>query len=296
MSWVQVKSPNYTTGRQGVNIDRIYIHWMVGTLASTDAVFQNTSIGTSAHYGIENGNVHQYVAEQNTAYHAGTWSENLRSIGIEHSAAPGRDATPQTLETSAQLIADICRRRGIPCDRAHIRKHSENIATQCPGTIPIDWLVARASQILNGGDDMPKIQNTPNWKSRFARLHRQFLPWEMSDEVFASIVGQDAWTVVENWSDHPNADQNITNSRLGALALRDNWQQQIYDRAAERDAATRERNEARDEAAKYKTESQGKDVVINDLKAQLAVQSDDTKNLNAFGEALQWFIKRVGLK
>lgn len=147
-----IGSPNYTQGRQGSPIDRIVIHWMVGTLASTDAVFQDTSRGTSAHYGVQDNTVHQYVRDTDTAYHAGTWPMNIRSIGIEHSAAPGRDASPQTIETSAQLIAAKCREFGIPCDRGHIIKHSEVIATACPGTIPIDALVARAAQILNGGN------------------------------------------------------------------------------------------------------------------------------------------------
>lgn len=34
---------------------------------------------------------------------------------------------------------------------------------------------------------------------------------------------------------------------------------------------------------------------IKKLQAELALQSDDTKNLNAFGIALKWFITRVGL-
>lgn len=146
-----IGSPNYTQGRQGSGIDHIVIHWMVGTLASTDAVFQDTNRGTSAHYGVQDNTVHQYVRDTDTAYHAGTWPMNIRSIGIEHSAAPGRDASPQTIETSAQLIAAKCSEFGIPCDRGHIIKHSEVIATACPGTIPIDALVARAAQILNGG-------------------------------------------------------------------------------------------------------------------------------------------------
>lgn len=33
----------------------------------------------------------------------------------------------------------------------------------------------------------------------------------------------------------------------------------------------------------------------DDLKAKLAVQSNDTTNLNALGVALQWAIKRLGL-
>lgn len=34
---------------------------------------------------------------------------------------------------------------------------------------------------------------------------------------------------------------------------------------------------------------------ISELLAQVALQSEDTKNLNALGQALQWFVSRVGL-
>lgn len=152
MTWIG--SPSFTPGRLGTRIDRIVIHWMVGTLASADAVFKNANYGTSAHYGIEDSKVHQYVNEGDTAYHAGTWAFNLRSIGIEHSADQYRPASEATYATSAQLVADICRRHGIPCDRAHIVRHSEVIATQCCGTVNIDRIVADAVAIL-GGTTLP---------------------------------------------------------------------------------------------------------------------------------------------
>lgn len=151
MDWTG--SPNYTQASNR-RIDRIVIHWMAGTLSATDSVFQNTSRQTSAHYGIENGIVHQYVDEKNIAWHAGNGTMNLRSIGIEHSAAPGRDASQETLETSARLIREICYRHGIPIDREHIIKHSEVIATQCPGTIPIDTLIALAK----GNENMTRAE------------------------------------------------------------------------------------------------------------------------------------------
>lgn len=152
IAWIG--SPNYSKERTAP-IDRIVVHWMVGTLASTDAVFQDKNRGTSAHYGIEDFNTHQYVQEIDTAWHAGVGSMNARSIGIEHSAAPGRDASSQTIETSAQLIADLSERYNIPLDRKHVIKHSEvPYATQCSGTIPIDYLVERAIQLR--GENMTK--------------------------------------------------------------------------------------------------------------------------------------------
>jgi hypothetical protein len=156
MSIIWIGSPNYTQGRAGKSVDRIVIHWMVGTLAGTDIVFQNTTRGTSAHYGIEDSNIHQYVAKTDTAFHAGVLSMNQRSIGIEHSATPTRPATQMTVDVSAQLVADLCREYNIPCDRTHIIKHSEvPYATQCSGTIPIDEIVNKANKII--GDSMAEI-------------------------------------------------------------------------------------------------------------------------------------------
>lgn len=84
MNIVQKGSPNFTSGRGGNSIREFIIHWMAGNLASTDAVFQNRARNTSAHYGIEDDKIHQYVDLLNTAYHAGNWEVNQTSIGIEH--------------------------------------------------------------------------------------------------------------------------------------------------------------------------------------------------------------------
>lgn len=147
-----IGSPNFTTGRQNVPIDKVVIHWMDGNLVGTDKVFQDTTRNTSAHYGIEDGIVHQYVAEKDTAYHAGDWNMNLRSIGIEHSAQPGRDASENTLKTSAVLVLAICNRYGIPIDKDHIIRHSDVVPTQCPGTINVSSLINKVIQLKGGNN------------------------------------------------------------------------------------------------------------------------------------------------
>lgn len=145
-----VGSPNFDKNRKP--IDRIVIHWMVGNLASADAQFQKKDPGTSAHYGVEDENIHQYVNENEVAYHAGVYAMNQRSIGIEHSASPDRPASEKTYQTSGQLIREIAQRYNIPLDRTHIIKHSEVKATQCCGTVDIDKLIAIAKQ---GGSTTP---------------------------------------------------------------------------------------------------------------------------------------------
>lgn len=149
ISWIG--SPNYTSGRQGASVDKIVCHWMAGTLASTDSVFQNTTRQTSAHYGVgQGGNVHQYVKESDTAWHAGSWDANISSIGIEHEGGPTIAITDSVYDTSAELIASIWKRLGrtVPLVR-----HNSIIATQCPGTLDLDRLYRLA---LNkyGGEEM----------------------------------------------------------------------------------------------------------------------------------------------
>lgn len=141
MTITQKPSPNFDSNR--VKIDRILIHWMAGNMASADAQFAKPN-STSAHYGIENDQVHQYVQENKVAYHAGNYLFNQRSIGIEHSAAPDRPASEETYKTSGQLVREIAQRYGIPLDRQHIMRHSEVVATQCCGTVDIDKIIAIA--------------------------------------------------------------------------------------------------------------------------------------------------------
>lgn len=208
MNITQKPSPNQDGNR--VTIDRIVIHWMNGTLASADAVFSNPG-GTSAHYGIENNEVHQYVAENKVAYHAGNYYYNQRSIGIEHSADPSRPASEQTYQTSGQLVREIAKRYNIPLDRTHIIKHSEIVPTQCCGTVDIDKIINLAKGATPPMDDNIKrksyffdviVQNTPRfgWSSTNTDLIkedevRKFYAWIESNVVRAGqwdLVCQDA--------------------------------------------------------------------------------------------------------
>jgi hypothetical protein len=138
-------------------------------------------------------------------------------------------------------------------------------------------------RVVTKEDTVAIIENADNWRWRFNRLHHQLVRnGDMPDPVFQSIVGSDAWTVVESWSDHPEADSLIHWQELGELAEKDDWQGQIYDLQA-------------------RTAELGKSVTIKDdeikkLTAQLAVQSGDTQLLNGFGAWLTKIIVRLGLK
>lgn len=160
-------SPNYTSGRRA-SVSKIIIHWIVGNLSSADATFSRSSSKVSAHYAVEDNTVHQYVRDADTAWHA--MSANPFSIGIEHSAAPGRLATDATYETSANLIADICQKFGLNPHTA-VEPHSKYVATQCCGTMDLNRLKNRAAEILGSSPVTQPSPPPPATSSGYEQLH-----------------------------------------------------------------------------------------------------------------------------
>lgn len=147
-------SPNFSKGRGGKKIKYIVIHWIVGKLSAADAVFASTARQSSAHYAVGNGVVHQYVAEENTAWHCGVFASNQESIGIEHEGGPTLPITDGVYKTSAELIASIWKRHGI----IPLRKHSEFKATQCPGTLDLARLERLARDIIAPPDPCANLK------------------------------------------------------------------------------------------------------------------------------------------
>lgn len=155
-----VGTPHFNTGRSGFKPEAIVIHVMDGTLTGTDAWFKNPTSRVSAHYGIgKTGEIHQYVKEEDQAWHAGSvvkpkWSlikkqnPNLYTIGIEHEGTATSAWTEEMKRASANLIREIAERWGIPIDRAHVIGHYEIRSTKpnCPAANKaiIDELIARA--------------------------------------------------------------------------------------------------------------------------------------------------------
>jgi hypothetical protein len=153
--------PNFTPGRTAP-IDRIVIHWMATTIEGADAQFHNAP--DSAHYGVaQDGRIWQWVREEDTAWHAGDWAFNSRSIGIEHEAGPNLPPfTDAGYAASAALVAGICSRRGISHDRTAIVGHQTIVPTQCPGTIDIDRIIAAAhGEVVStlGGLDLASLSD-----------------------------------------------------------------------------------------------------------------------------------------
>ena len=186
-------SPYHTSGRQGAVIDSIVVHWMAESLAATDAEFAAGPRHVSAHYGIEDTTIHQYVADVDTAWHAGDWPENTRSIGIEHSAAPGRPATAATIATSVDLMVTLCRRYGI--DPAHIYPHNKFTTTDCPGTLPLAAMVASVRAQLD--------ERTTMTRKMYDAVTPANIPFD-AQMVAGYVDGRYAWKAAD-WARFPSA-------------------------------------------------------------------------------------------
>lgn len=168
---------NFRAGRPaGFKVEAIVIHIGVGSLRSIDSQFNDPNSSVSAHYCVsKTGEVHQYVTEVNTAFHAGivdrpSWpliksgqvpgsfiNPNFYTIGIEHEGFPD-DVWPETqLATSAALVGEIAQRWQVPLDEDHVIRHHEiRFSKSCPGNfIEIPKILKRAAAANSNGDVPP---------------------------------------------------------------------------------------------------------------------------------------------
>jgi len=93
------------------------------------------------------GRIAQLVSEDDTAYHAGKFEGNLRSIGIEHEAGPAMPPSDALYAASAQLHLQIANRHGLDLSvGTTVLPHHAIVPTECPGTLDLDRIVREAEQ------------------------------------------------------------------------------------------------------------------------------------------------------
>jgi N-acetylmuramoyl-L-alanine amidase len=144
-------SPNYAEGRgtAGYSVLAVVIHVSEGSLASCDSWFLNRASRVSAHYCVgRNGEIHQYVRETDTAWHAGRKhgvsaplvlsmgkvNPNLYTVGIEHEGYAESVWTDEQYEQSARLIASIAVRWQFPITADTVIPHRDIYSKKtCPG-------------------------------------------------------------------------------------------------------------------------------------------------------------------
>ncbi len=161
---------NFRAGRSNHRVEAVVIHLIDGSQAGCDATFldNNLSEPRSAHYSISKaGAIHQYVLEEDTAFHAGrvlnpTWpalklgpggapvNPNLYTIGIEHEGRPLDDWSDAMYMASAALLRAISQRHPplAGLSEQTIALHRQIYAQKsCPGfKFSLQRLLAEANQ------------------------------------------------------------------------------------------------------------------------------------------------------
>lgn len=115
----------------GIRIDTIVIHDLESTYDAGVAGLANPTNPASTHYVMSSsGAVTQMVPTKDIAFHAGNYSTNLHSIGIEHEGYAAHGAawyTESQYQATADLVKYLAERFGIPLDRQHVIGH-DNVA------------------------------------------------------------------------------------------------------------------------------------------------------------------------
>jgi hypothetical protein len=143
-----VPQSNYTAGRDGNAVGLIVDHWTVVMFEGAVRRFKDPSSILSAHYVVaRDGRIAQLVSEDDTAYHAGRFDVNLRSIGIEHEAGPAMPPTDALYAASARLHIEIARRHGLDLAvGTTVLPHHAIVPTECPGTLDLERIVRQAEE------------------------------------------------------------------------------------------------------------------------------------------------------
>ena len=193
---------NYTPGRQD-KIRGIVIHHAASTsLDSIGQVFSQPGRGGSVHYGVGGKQVHQYVREEDTAWHCSNWAGNNATIGIEttnSTGAPDWKVSDETFDTLCKLVAEIAKRNGLgklwinpDADYPALSGHKDwqGAATVCPGP----YLYPRLQEICDRANEI----NYPTKKAE--------LEWSKFDKVATYITNRDTHLYNFNYAHAENME------------------------------------------------------------------------------------------
>ena len=185
-----VEEGHYDTTRG--TIGYIVLHSSASTKQGLINTFAGGSRMVSAHYGIDlEGGIMAFLEEYNTSYANGNYAANQQSITIEHvdNAVPTR--SDKQYETSAKLVADICKFYGWTIDTKHVKLHSEIVATACPNGLDRERILKRAREINNSTPPMenPDVYGTLVKKStQFDKVCAYLaIPSDPKDVMFEDI-------------------------------------------------------------------------------------------------------------
>lgn len=233
---------NFRSGRPShLQVEAVVIHLIDGSLQAADTTFADNTLADprSAHYAVgQGGEVHQYVDEGDTAFHAGrivgpTWTglkrapdgtfinPNFYTIGIEHEGKPNDVWSDAMYASSVALLRDLVSRHPAlaPLSRRNVVLHREIRATKsCPGhVVDVNRLIAMASGSPPDTLRQLRTRSTVNVRSgspsRTAPAVRSIPAGEVVN-VVRSVTGESVNGISRWW-------QNLDDDYMWAGALED---------------------------------------------------------------------------
>ena len=159
---------NYTFGRNR-KVDRIVLHYTAGdgdTAEHNGAYFSSDGRKASAHYFVDETAVCASVPETDTAWHAGNWEMNERSIGVEMCSkldADGKYYIPEaTLSRTAELVRELMARYGLGPDA--VLRHYDVTGKICPAPMVDDPETWQAFlERISFSNPSPWAENACRW-------------------------------------------------------------------------------------------------------------------------------------
>lgn len=151
---------NKFSPRGAITPQYLVVHHWAG-VGGGDSRLLNPTADVSCNYILYGtGALIGQVPEEFRAWTSGSWNADAPAITVEtQNSANGGDwpVSDDALETLAMLAADLSTRYNWgSLDRSRVRGHREFAQTACPGPYlwaRLDWIVARANDILDGGTE-----------------------------------------------------------------------------------------------------------------------------------------------
>jgi hypothetical protein len=149
---------NFAKGRQGVLF--LCPHTYNGAGADLYNWFQTNTNQVSAHYAVDmDGNIYQYVSDNDTAYAMGNSWANPRSISVEFAdnGNPGDSARTDALYKAGAWLFNELRSRHFgdrALDRDLVQLHSQHASTGCPGALDYNRIIREANALMGDSEEV----------------------------------------------------------------------------------------------------------------------------------------------
>lgn len=161
------------------------IHHAAGT--SLDMAGTFLAAGTSAHYGIKDGKVRQFLEDGKSAWAAGdNWANNnlIHIECVNSGGAPDWPVSEETVSTLCEFLADKMRERGETklVVGQNLYGHKDFFNTFCPGALydRLEEIAERVNNLLNGDEfDMATLED---------------LRTVVREEVNENVLGNGLWS------------------------------------------------------------------------------------------------------